>query len=63
MQREEMTSQLDLHFTPLFERLVGVLCQFLHLLRPTGPEASVDQKQSVWLTTAAFKSGAGQIHM
>lgn len=34
MQREEMTSQLDLHFTPLFERRVSVLCQFLHSFRP-----------------------------
>lgn len=34
MQREAMTSQLDLHFTPLFERIVSVLCQFLHSFRP-----------------------------
>lgn len=53
-----MTSQLDLHFTLLFERMGAVLGVFLYLFR-----TSVDQKHIIWLTSAVFKSGARQIHM
>lgn len=61
MQREEMTSQLDLHFTPIFERRVSVLCQFLH---PFRPQAQRPQwiRNSTELTSAAFKSGTRHIH-
>lgn len=39
MQREEMTSQRDLHFTPLFEGVVSVL---LCTQQTRGSEALVD---------------------
>lgn len=44
MQRGQMTSQLDLHFTLWFESTVSVLCQFLHSF---WPQAQRPQKQRV----------------
>lgn len=62
MQRAEMTSRFDLHFTPSFERIVSVLCQFLHCSdhRPRGLGGS---ETEYWADLSSFfKSGARQIH-
>lgn len=63
MQREEMTSQLDLHFSPLFERRVSVLCQFLHSFRPQAQRARwIRNRVSSW-PQQLFKWGGRQIHV
>lgn len=40
MQKEEVSSQFDLHFTALFERVVSILRWCLHSVRRTGLQAS-----------------------
>lgn len=57
MQRGEMTSQLDLHFTLWFESTVSVLCQFLHSFWPQAQRPRWTRNRE---SAVAFESGATQ---